>query len=318
MIDEFTLKNLSTSVSVLMSKKAGNSFMLETDGIDWGNAEATHSTHTNLIRTGDIITSTKINPRPFSVTGRVCCPHTVKEIQQLYGVATAAEVQEKRLKEINASKKILSQLVNPMDVLRVTCGSFILEGKPNGSVEFSKMWKENNEIYCKFTFSLHCEKPMFRYKAADIRPLRGIYNGFHFPLAIPKPNGMHFGRVTQYQLLAVKNAGDTTIGGVICIKATGTVENPSFTNVETQESITIGKTLEAGEVIRIDTTNRDITGSVDGENFTNYFAYWGFNNTWLQFPVGTTLFGYSADDETYLSMNVWIEMNEEFYSMEDQ
>ena len=318
MIDAVKLKNLSTGSEIELTKSMDSAYLLETDGIDWGSAGATHSSYTNLTSVGNIITATKINSRTISFTGRICSKHTNREIAELYHISKRSEIAEMKLSEIEASKKVLSQLVNPIDYIRVTAGDFFIDGKADSSVVFSKNWKENNEVYCKFTFSITCEAPLFKYALAQITPLRGTYGGFHFPLTIPKNRGMHFGNIIAYQLMTVENIGDVAIGGVIHIKAKGTLVNPSFTNVYTQESIQIHKTLSEGEVIKIDTINRTVIGSTDGKNFTSYLQYWDFSNTWFQFVVGNTLFGYSADDDTQENMDIWIELNNSFYSMEDQ
>lgn len=318
MIDEITITNLYTEAELEFKKEHGNSFLLETDGISWGETDATHSSYVNLTGIGDIITSTKLNTRSIAITGRVCSAHTNREISEIYDVTLYSEIIEKKLEEIEASKKLLSQLVNPTHYLRISHNDYYIDGKPTASVTFSDKWKENNEIFCRFTFSLECNDPMFHYKTSSETPLSGTYHGFHFPLHIPKPRGMHFGEKISYQLLNVNNSGDVSLGGVICIKANGTVNSPTFTNVETNETIKIHKTLSEKEIVKIDTVNRKVTGSTDGENYVNYFSYWDFDNVWFQFDIGDTLFGFSTDDDTYRNMDVWVEINRSYYSLEDQ
>ena len=148
--------------------------------------------------------------------------------------------------------------------------------------------------------------------------MSGTFGGYHFPVVIPKPNGMHFGIRRSFQLVSVNNSGDVALGGIIYLRATGTVVNPSLTNVFTQESISIVKTLSYGEIVKVDTVNRKVTGAPDGLTFENYFRYWDFSNDWFQFEIGDTLFGFAAEGETYKNLDVWVEINKSFYSMEEQ
>lgn len=318
MIDEITLKNLSTDKSLLFTKTPRNIYMLEDDGIDWDAAEASHNTYSNLTGIGNKVTSTKITDRTISITGRVCSSYTMKEIAQLYNVNTVDEINEKRILEIEAAKRALSQLINPQDYIRLSYKDYYIDGKPETSVKFSPSWKENNEIYCKFTFSLYCEDPLFKYKIDTTTRLSGVNGGFHFPVVIPKTNGMHFGTIMNYQLAIVHNTGDVALGGIIKFKANGTVKNPILTSISEDKSIQIVKTLQQDEEVLIDTTKRTVMGTTDGVTYTNYYQYWNFDNSWIQFLVGDTLLGFSADDETYVNLDVSIAINKSFYSMEAQ
>ena len=318
MVDNIRVLNMTSGTELSMGKTRGFAYVIETDGINWNEVGANHNSYVNLTGVGNTIASTKLNSRKISVTGRVCSIYTNKEIAQRYGISTLKEIVDKKLEEIEKYKKLLSQVINPLHYLRVFSSDYYIQGKPSSSVTFSANWKENNEIYCKFTFSLECDDPLFHYKTSTATQLSGTFSGFHFPVVIPKPNGMHFGIKKSYQLVTVNNSGDTALGGIIYLKALGTVNSPTITNVWTQEFIKINKTLQAGEIVKIDTLNRKITGAVDGETFQNYFSYWDFDNTWFQFDIGDTLFGFSTPDETYKSLSIWVEINKSFYSMEDQ
>ena len=320
MIDQITITNQTTDVSVDFYKTFGHAFLLETDGINWDAAPATHNTYTNLTGVGNIITSTKIGSRTISITGRVCSPHTIKEICTLYNVVTIDEVNEKRLEEIESAKKVLSALFNPESVLRITAGDFHIDGKPTSSVKYSNTWKENNEIYCKFTISLFCEYPLFKYKSMTEVPLSGISGGFHFPVVIPKPNGMHFGKIIPYQLIVVNNDSDISLGGVFTLKADEPITGPIvLTDVYNQKTMRLVKSLASGEIVKIDTTTRTIKGSVDGGlTFTSYLQYWDFDNDWIQFGVGGTVIGYSAEGYSYRYLKISIDIDKGFYSLEDQ
>lgn len=318
MIDTIKLVNETTNNRITLSKEPGNLFMLETDGITWGEVKATHNTYVNLTGIGNTITSTQLDTRTIAIVGRVCCPYTIRELCEIYGISTQQDIEEAKLKEIEAGKKLLSQIVNPLHYVKIEATKYYIQGKPTSSVTFSNLWKENNEIYCKFTFSLNCNDPLFRLSQSKDVQLSGIFGGMHFPWILKKNKGIHFGIKKSYQLVNVNNTGDVALGGVIHMRATGPVVSPVLTNVRTQEVIKINKTLVAGEKIEVDTINRKILGAVDGENFVNYIAYWDFDNTWFQFEVGNTLFGFSTEDESYKNLEMYITLNKSYYSMEDQ
>lgn len=317
MIDSIILKNMDTLKSVHLDKTSGSHYMLETNGISWGSAQAKHSKMTNYTGVGNIITNSTLDSRPIAITGRICPVHTTKQIATLFNTADPGKIAEYKLMEIDDGCAELSRIINPLSVLRILIGNFYIEGKPTSSLKVSEQWKENNEVYKKFTFSLECSDPMFYLKSKVNTALSGISGGFHFPLIITG-SGMHFGVVQNYQLVIIENTSDVKTGGVLYFKATGSVDNPVITNVYTQESIKIQKSLVAGETIRIDTNRRSVEGSLDGENFTSYFDYWNWDNSWIEFPVGSTLLGFSADDETYKSLLVWVELQQSIYTLEDE
>lgn len=318
MIDEITLKNMDTLKSVTMSKEFGNPYVIETDGIQWGTVSATHNTVSNLTGVGHIVTSTSVKDRPISITGRICPVHTTKQIATLHNTSDIEEIEQYKLFEIEDACAALSKIINPFSVLRISIGDFYIEGMATASLSISHKWKENNEVYKKFTFSLECANPMFLLKNKRNVVLSGVSGGFHFPLRIPEA-GMHFGEVQKYQLVLVENFSDIPTGVVIYMKATGTVENPTLTDVYSQKSIRIKKTLSANEIVKIDTVARKVYGSTDnGQTYEYYLDYWDWDNDWMEFPVGSSLLGFSADNETYKSLIVWIELQQSIYTLQGE
>lgn len=316
MIDEITIKNQTTQDEIVISKTPRNTYMLETDGIDWGTASGNHSTYTNLIGVGNIITSTKIDTREVSVTGVVCSSRTNKQIAEYYGVSTVEDIAQKKLLEIERAKKHLSQILNPMDFIQISVLGYYIQGKPTGSVEFASTWAENNEVLCRFTFSLYCNDPMFYFNTSRTEALNGLIGGYHFPIAIPKPNGMHFGVLLPYLSTEIENTGDNSVGAVFYIEADGDVSEVTFTNVETQEFMRVEKNLTAGQILRIDTKNRRVEFSADkGTTYESILSAWDFNSTWLQFPVGATAINYSTTDKSYRNARIWVELAEAYYSI---
>lgn len=317
MIDEITIINEDTSSSLLFNKVFGNPYVLFK--VDWGVATADHTKYDNLTGAGVDIINTSLKERTVAITGYVCFVHTIKEMMKLYSITTMDEVNEKRLSEIQASKKVLSELINPLSVLKILAGDYYISGKPTASIKWSPDDKDNNEILAKFTFSIDCPNPMFKQAKQVSTILSGTEGMFHFPLIIQKNKGIQMGKKSQYQLIVLQNKSDVQIGGIITLKTLAGVINPKITNVYTQEKMLINKTLVPNEIIKIDTINRTIKGSTDnGATYSVYFKYWDFENDWMTFEAGNSLIGFSADGDTYKSLQVSISIEQEFYSVKEQ
>jgi hypothetical protein len=319
MIDEITIVNEDTSLSLTFNKLFGNPYVLDSDGIDWGTIAAKHTKYDNLTGAGVDIINSSLKERTVAITGYVCFVHTIKEIAKIYSVSTMDEINAIRLAEVEAGKKSLSELINPLSVLKIIAGDYYISGKPVASVKWSPKSKENNELISKFTFSIDCPNPMFRQARQISTILSGVEGMFHFPLVIRKSKGIQMGKRSQYQLIVLQNKSDVQIGGIITLKALAGVINPKVTNVYTQEKMLINKTLIPNEIVKIDTINRTIKGSVDnGATYSIYFKYWDFENDWMSFAAGNSLIGFSADGDTYKSLQVSISIEQEFYSVKEQ
>lgn len=108
--------------------------------------------------------------------------------------------------------------------------------------------------------------------------------------------GIEFGRRQDTLITNVINVGEVETGMRIEFTALGTIENPSLFNINTREYIKVNKTMEAGEVIVIDTTfnKKTITSKVNN-TITNIFNNLDFlNSTFLQLQVGDNYFRHDA------------------------
>lgn len=315
MIESIKVTNTTSNEAVDMGRDSSFLYLIDDNGLDWGEVKADHNQYQGRGMVGKIITYTAIDTRNPSITGKLWSGITGNEEE--YADLTQAELDKIRLAKMSQLKEVLSRIINPLDVIRLGVGEYFLDGQPNSSVSFSKEWRENNEVYCGFTFSLTCANPMFRQQAKVNVNLSGVTPTFHFPLAIPKNRGVTMGIKVPYRLIVIYNTSDVQVGGVIKIKAKGTVTNLTVTNVYTNEHITINKTLQAGEEIEIDTEEKTIYGWVNGIK-QQYYKYWGIDNTWLQFKIGGSVIGFSADNGTYKSAEVTISLNQSYYNIGGQ
>lgn len=306
------IQNMSNNRQIELNQVGNTNYVFKNEDIDWGSADAQHNIYTYPGQVGSYISSTTVKERTVVIRGYIVYIPTEAERANSSSLLTLIE------SKLRDSKNLLSSVVNPLQYLKVTVGNYYIIGKPNSSVVFGKKIEENNEYFCKFTISLYCSDPLFYRKTNIQTVLSGSKPGFHFPLILKK-TGFVFGRRYSYSLINVVNDGDVPVGGVFIVQATGTVKNIKIENVHTGKFIKIYKTLTAGEKIIINTTDgkeRSIIGEVDGEK-KNYFQYWGFEGSWLQFVVGSSLIGYSVEEGEPQNVNISFELNTKKYSLRD-
>lgn len=318
MIDEITLMNTTTGRSVQLGKTAAYFILLDTDGINWGSVAAQHGTYTSLTEPGDTITSTTLKDRTISITGHIWSGHNTAYYKEQHGALTLEELYAYKKADIDKSKTFMSAIINPLNYLMIQHKNYYITGKPTSSIEFGQSYADNNEISCKYTFSIICPNPMFKESKAFTTTLAGTVAKFHFPLISPKGTGFLFGIRSKYRLVSIGNSSDTEVGGVLTLIATGKVINPLIINVDTQEQMLVHKTMMAGEIIKIDTVNRTITGSTDKMTWVSYFKFWEFDNSWIQFVQGSTLIGFTADEDSYQALDLEVELDQQYYSLEDE
>lgn len=139
--------------------------------------------------------------------------------------------------------------------------------------------------------------------------IANIIGQFHFPLIIPKNEGVVFGLKSSAMIVDVFNASAITIGMRIVFIANGELKNPMLFNVNTREFIRINCTMHAGESITVLTgTNKKVTKTVNGmeENFINRIDIAGGGSTFLTLEPGDNLFRYGADDgESFLECRIF-------------
>lgn len=315
MVTDFILENLTTKEKVKFGQSPTFDYLFQSGGVDWGTAPATHNGYSYPGQVGMTISSTKVNSRDISIEGWAFYWLTEDE-KVTYGRESRVGYAYNKIKE---KKALLDRVVNPIDFVRITIGSYYIEGKPSSPVKFGKDDAENNLYFCKFLIQIYCANPMFRKNVLSRTTLSGKIPRFHFPLVFPKGRGIVMSIRQNYLMLSVENEGSVAIGGRIILEAKGTVKNPSVENVGTGETITVRKTLNPGETVVITTVDgkeKGIVGTYQGAT-GSYFQYWDFENTWFKFQPGTSLIGYSALEGTETALNVAIELSPEKYNLED-
>lgn len=139
--------------------------------------------------------------------------------------------------------------------------------------------------------------------------IANVTGGFHFPLIIPKDEGVYFGLKSSALIVDVYNSSAINIGMTIQFIANGLLKNPQLFNVNTREFIKLNCTMSAGEQIVITTgKTKTVTRTAGGisENYINRIDIAGGGTTFLELAPGDNLFRYAADDgESFLECKIW-------------
>lgn len=160
----------------------------------------------------------------------------------------------------------------------------------------------------RFSVSLEAMDPFWRDVKDTLVQMANLEGGFHFPLIIPKAEGVTFGIKSTSLIANVYNRSAIKVGMTIEFSASGTVKNPYLFNVNTREYIQINCTMTAGEQITIRTGDeRTITRRLNGisKNYIGYVDIQGGGCTFLELDVGDNLLRYgAADGESMLAVKI--------------
>lgn len=277
MVENIVLKNTHTTALLELDVVDTPYYIL--NKVDWGQIESTHHSYKYINQIGVYVTGTSLETRDVNIQGWI--------------VARTENQMSER-------KKVLNRFVNPQQLIELRYKEYVLEFLPNKTIKYSANVVDNNEVVCKFEISGVAPNPLFREDSQNKSAAATTIGLFHFPLMINAiDNGyptIMFGLRQPSLIVDVYNKGAVTVGMELVFKATGTMSNPSFINVKTQEFFKINKTLSAGEEIRINTNigEKRIIGTLNGVE-SNYFKYRDLDSTWLQLEVGDNLFRYDAD-----------------------
>lgn len=287
MVENITLKNTDTLALLELDVVTTPYYILNT--VDWGQVESTHHSYKYVNQIGVYVTGTSLETRDVVVSGWIIA-------------GTENQMSER--------KRMLNSFVNPQQPIELKYKEYVLEFLPDKSIKYSATINDNNEVICKFEIAGIAPNPLFRENIQHKVTAAAIRGMFHFPFIIGCGNEelgnegnldngyptVMFGLKEPSLIVDVYNKGSVSVGMELVFRSTGTVSNPSFINVRTQEYFKINKTLVAGEEIRINTNigEKKIIGTLNGVSH-NYFKYYDLDSVWLQLAVGDNFFRYDAD-----------------------
>lgn len=277
-------------------------YLLYEGGTDWGTIQVDHESFRFPDQTGETITFSALGTRDVGINGWII---------------------GKTLNEIETKKRILSVVINPLQLVHVDIGDYRIDAKPAANVAFSNTYQENNDVMCKFLIQLFCPFPLFRYRTGIKKTSARISGKFHFPLVLaPKGNqkkDLVFSVIETFRFLDIINDGTVEVGCTITFrcnrKREAYVNNPTLININTRQQIRINKTLARGETVIITTEKgkRDVMGGTT--TLASYLDYFDLDNTWLTIPVGISTYAirtYDAagnQDDSYKYLDVSIVYN---------
>lgn len=277
MVERIVLKRRKNSEELVLDMVSTPNYILKS--VDWGSIKGKHHSYKYVNQVGETITNTSLGTRTIKIEGWI--------------VANTAN-------DMTALKRRLNSFVNPQEVIDLLYSDYSIGFAPDDTVKYSINTSENNEFFCKFQIDGTAPNPLFLDNFESSLPFVTTVPSFHFPLVMSKSSpakGVIFGKRTSGLTADVINKGSIPVGMKIVFKANGEIVNPSLTNINTQESFAINKTLVADEEIVINTNigEKSIKGRIGNAEYSNYFMYKDIDSSWLQLEVGNNTFTYAAE-----------------------
>ena len=145
------------------------------------------------------------------------------------------------------------------------------------------------------TCSIICPSPFFKAVQEVVNELRNIVNAFHFPFSSTATPQIVFSYFSTDLGITVDNDGDVDCGMIIELYANDTVTNPKIFNYITQDFIGLNITMQAGDLITLDTSAGQKTATllragVESNVFNNVIQ----GSTWLQLEANGSTFVYEV------------------------
>lgn len=226
------IRNLRYNQELLLSHET-KPFILEEDGVDFGEAEGEFSTVDDIQGLGKNITSSFFKERDISV------------------IAWIVNTDEASVKK---SKQSLNRLINPMHEIELVINEYKIKVRATNSPKYAKTYRENNSYLCRFVLDFVAYYPFFKLKADNILKKSEAAGEMLFPLTIPFGLGKVFGKIPYNNVNQVYNTGDIEVGFELVVLADeGAISYMACVNNTTSESLKINEGLEKGEKFIIST-----------------------------------------------------------------
>ena len=149
-----------------------------------------------------------------------------------------------------------------------------------------------------YNVRLTAVEPYWRDRIETIVPIADTIGSFHFPLTIPKGDGVCFGIKNSSLIANIYNRSSIKVGMRIIFIANGTVTNPQLFNINTRKFLRLICDMEAGERIAIETgQDNTVTRIKNGvtEDYIGHIDLAGGGDEFLELNPGNNLLRYGAD-----------------------
>lgn len=298
MVERIILRNVQSSEELILDMVSTPDFVLKS--VDWGTAKGKHHSYKYVNQIGASVTNTSLDTRDIKIEG---------------WIVAADELHMTTL------KKRLNMFINPQKELELIYSEYKIKFRPDESVKYSVIFKENNDVFCKFKIDGTAHNPLFSNVYERKLTFVNTEPVFHFPLVLSstlEDGGIVFGKRTASLIAKVTNSGSVQIGMKFVFKANGTIVNPNLININTQEKFVINKTLVSGEEIEVNTNigEKSVKGRIGDASQTNYYMYRDIDSSWLKLDIGENLFRYDAT-EGIENLDVFVSFNNQFLEVEE-
>lgn len=170
------------------------------------------------------------------------------------------------------------------------------------------------------TLVVLCPQPYWNGAQSVVSELSQIADMFHFPFAaLAEPEEAEPDEYTEYnrQLMfgyvdvtsnvEITNDGDVATGIIIELQALDAISNPKIIDYVTNDFIGLNYTMQAGDVITIDTRagHKTVTLTRNAQQ-TNLFNYLMKNSTWLQLDYSGGVYIYEVGSGLAGNLAVYI------------
>ena len=244
---------------------------------DYGSIGASHATAKGTGQIGDRVSSSTLDTRPVEIIGFI---------------------KAKSAEEMERKKAALYQMCDPRESFTVyPSPERALECRADETVKFTASRLTNNARVAQFVIDATSHDPLFRDAVEKARKIVEWEPNFIWPLEIY--HGFTFADRTAGLIATLENGGDVATGLMIRFTAAATIPNPALTNPDTGEFIRINRTMEAGEIVVVNTNyGQESVYSYKGDAVEDVINDLDLSSTFIQAPVGEIQLHFSADDNT--------------------
>lgn len=314
MVNEIMVSNTNTGKNISLSSDAKNPYIL--DSVDWGEPDISFDDYRVPGQIGTTKLDSVVGTRTITVVGTIISSY---EPEKKLGM-NWNEYYKRKEESINENKKVLNNIINPFHDVMIVANDYFIIGSPSSVVKYSTDEEENNEVMCKFTFSINCFRPLFR-KTTNVELEKSNKTKlFKFPMKLFE-NKTKFGEITASGTFLVQNNGDVDIGGTIKILANGgAILNPSVRNVTIGKTIQVTTTIQEGETLVINTYlgERDIYVLKQDGSIEDAVKDMTDSSSMFDFIIGDNLIEFSGDSQTTSFMDVTFDVDENYFNVEGQ
>ena len=254
MVEQIEIKNLNYQKGFILNRTDAE-YLLDDNGVDWGSVPSRISSYNSIDGLGGIVNKVSISKsRTIQIIGWII-------------PGEQATIEEK--------KSYLSKICNPMDVLRIYCGAYTIEGVMKSTVKFANKTDENNEEMCKFSLSLDCAYPFF---IKHIEKQLGA--GTNNPLYVESSTYDDAGNITHISSypIELENPGDFDVGAEFLITLSNAYKNLRVITKDPKTTLfsyfSLLGVLQEDTIFRVNTT--------PNHKYVSDYGAWDLNSDWVK------------------------------------